>query len=327
MSETLARDDTIPQSLPEFMRRFGTESKCERVLRRWRYPEGFRCPACGHDASWSLAERRLDECSRCHRQTSLTAGTVMHGSRTPLTKWFLAMYLFVSSKQGISGWDLARQVGISYPSAWLWLHKLRSALGRRTTQLLQGVVEVDETYEVGVRPGSGGGRPSVSEKASLIVGAIEVPPDHKGFGRLRLASLDAATGEQIEGFLADHVAPGSTLLTDGFQSYRTADIGASFNHVPMAVARSGRKAHECLPGIHRVFALLDRVLKGTHQGAVRRKHLGAYLEEFAFRFNRRAAKSRALLFQRVLSAGVLGPPPTYWDIIGRVNPRRAPEPT
>ncbi len=327
MSEELPRDDTIPQSLPEFMRRFGTDAQCARALRRWRYPDGFRCPACGHGESWFLAERRLDECTRCARQTSLTAGTVMHGSRTPLTKWFLAMYLFVSSKQGIAGWDLARQVGISYPCAWLWLHKLRSALGRRTTELLRGAVEVDETYEVGVRPGSGGGRPSVSDKASLIVGAIEVPAGRKGFGRLRLASLGAATGEQIGAFLAEHVAPGSTLLTDGFQSYKTEQIGASYDHVPIAVARSGRRAHECLPGIHRVFSLLDRVLKGTHQGAVRRKHLGAYLEEFAFRFNRRNAKSRALLFQRVLSASVIAAAPTYWELIGRRNPRRMPEPT
>lgn len=327
MPETLPRDDTIPQSLPEFLKRFGTEAQCEQALRRWRYPDGFHCPGCDHDESWLLTERRLDECTRCHRQTSLTAGTVMHRSRTPLTKWFLAMYLFVSSKQGISGWDLATQVGISYPCAWLWLHKLRGALGQRTKELLQGAVEVDETYEVGVRPGSGGGRPSVSEKASLIVGAIEVPSDRKGFGRLRLASLDAATGEQIGGFLAEHVAPGSTLLTDGFRSYRTAEIGAAYDHVPVAVARSGRKAHECLPGIHRVFALLDRVLKGTHQGAVRRKHLGAYLEEFAFRFNRRHSKSRALLFQRVLSAGVRARSVTYWELIGRLNPRAAPEPT
>jgi len=327
MPETLPRDDSIPQSLPEFMRRFGTDAQCARVLRRWKWPQGFRCPACGHDESWYIATRHVDECSRCHRQTSLTAGTVMHRSRTPLTKWFLAMYLFVSSKQGISGWNLARQVGIRYPTAWLWLHKLRSALGRRTTELLQGVVEVDETYEVGVRPGSGGGRPSVSEKASLIVGAIEVPTDHKGFGRLRLASLDAATGEQIGGFLADSVAPGSTLLTDGFMSYKTEEIGASYDHVPVAVARSGRKAHECLPGIHRVFALLDRVLKGTYQGAVRRRHLGAYLEEFAFRFNRRHSKSRALLFQRTLSAAVIAAPPTYWELIGRENPRTLPDPT
>jgi transposase-like protein len=320
----LPRED-VPESLAEFLDRFGTEAKCAKFMRRWRYPRGFRCPACGHDDAWYIETRQLDECARCHRQTSLTAGTVMHRSPKPLRLWFLAMYLFVVSKQGISSMSLARQLGVSYPTAWLWLHKLRSALGMRTLELLQGVVEVDETYEVGFRHGSGGGRPSVSAKASLIVGAIEVAQDRKGFGRVRLASLSAATAPEIGAFVQDTVAPGATLLTDGWRSYRA--LGASYDHVPVAVTRSGRKAHECLPGIHRVFALLDRVLKGTYQGAVRQKHLGAYLEEFAFRFNRRMSTSRSLLFQRALSAGVIASPPTYWELIGRRNPRASPEPT
>lgn len=325
MAETLPRDDTIPESLPEFFARFGTEAKCERVLRRWRYPQGFRCPACDHDEFWPISTRHLDECASCGRQTSLTAGTVMHKSTKPLTLWFLAIYLFVVSKQGISAVSLSRQLGVSYPTAWLWLHKLRSALGQRTSELLQGVVEADETYEVGVRLGQGGGRPSVSEKASLIVGAIEVAPAGKGFGRVRLASLEDATGESYEAFLADSVRPGATLLTDGFRSFAVKPIRASYQHVPVAVSKSGRKAHHSLPGIHRVFALLDRVLKGTYQGAVRRRHLQGYLEEFAFRFNRRASMSRGLLFQRALSAAVIGAPPTYWHFVGRENPRRRPD--
>lgn len=101
----------------------------------------------------------------------------------------------------------------------------------------------------------------------------------------------------------ERVRPGSVLLTDGMPSYRTKRIGASYDDVPTSVKGAGRRAHEVLPGIHRVFALLDRVLKGTYQGAVRRKHLGGYLDEFSFRFNRRNSKSRALLFQRALSAG------------------------
>lgn len=116
--------------------------------------------------------------------------------------------------------------------------------------------------------------------------------------------------------------PGSVLLTDGMPSYRTKRIGASCDHVPTSVKGSGRRAHEVLPGIHRVFALLDRVLKGTYQGAVRRAHLGGYLDEFSFRLNRRNSKSRALLFQRALSAGVRRTPPTYWEIVGRENPRK-----
>jgi len=320
----LPRDDTIPQSLPEFMKRFGSEKRCAATLRRWRWPEGFRCPACGHDKSWYVETRRLDECARCGRQTSLTAGTVMHKSTKPLTQWFLAIYLFGARKQGISASDLSRQLGVAYQTAWLWLQKLRSALGRRAKELLQGVVEVDETYEVGVRHGQGTGRPAVSEKAALIAGAVEIAARGRGFGRVRLASLESASKDSLADFVQEHVSAGSVLLTDGFASYRGQRIASSYAHVPVAVNALGRHhAHEVLPGIHRVFSLLDRVLKSTYQGAVRRKHLGGYLDEFAFRFNRRNAKSRALLFQRMLSFGVLRAPPTYWDFVGRDNPRRA----
>jgi len=317
----LPRDDSIPQSLPAFVGRFSSEAACAATLRRWRWPEGFRCPACGHDRSWYVETRHLDECRACGHQTSLTAGTVMHKSTKPLTMWFLAIYLFTSSKQGISASALSRQVGVTYQTGWLWLQKLRSALGARTSELLQGVVEVDETYEVGRRVGTRG-RPPVSDRAALIAGAIEVPADRSGFGRLRLASLEAATGQALGDFVEEHVRPGSVLLTDGMPSYRSQRIGAAYDHVPVSVRGSGRRAHEVLPGIHRVFALLDRVLKGTYQGAVRRKHLGGYLDEFEFRFNRRNSKSRALLFQRALSAGVMRAPPTYWDFVGHDNPRR-----
>lgn len=319
----LPRDDTIPQSLPAFLKRFSRERACAATLRRWRWPQGFRCPACDHDRSWYIETRRLDECASCGHQTSLTAGTVMHKSTKPLTQWFLAIYLFTSSKQGISASELSRQLGVAYQTAWLWLQKLRSALGARATELLQGVVEVDETYEVGIRFGEKRGRPAVSDRAALIAGAIEVPTGRRGFGRLRLASLEAASGQALGDFIEEHVRPGSMLLTDGLTSYRTERIGASYDHVPTSVKGSGRRAHEVLPGIHRVFALLDRVLKGTYQGAVRRKHLAGYLDEFAFRFNRRNSKSRALLFQRALSAGVRRAPPTYWEIIDRENPRKA----
>jgi hypothetical protein len=177
----------------------------------------------------------------------------MHKSRMSLTKWFLAMYLFVSSRQRISGWDFARQVGLSYAAAWLWLHKLRSALGRRTAELRQGAVEVDETYEVGFRRGSGGGRPSVSDKSSLIVGAVEVPARRKGFGRLRLASLASATAEDLGAFVEDNVAAGATLLTDGFASYRTAAIASRYRHVRRSVWKSGRHGRrpQCAPTAER----------------------------------------------------------------------------
>src|SRR5437762_6034614 len=176
-------DRSFPAGLADFSARFSTEAACARLLRKWKYPGGFRCPRCTHDDSWWLAKRRVEECARCGHQVSLTAGTVFHGTRRPLRLWFLAMFLFVSSKQGISALELSRQLGLSYPCAWTWLQKLRGALGRRTRDLLDGFVETDETYVGGLEPGRRG-RAAISK--TLVGAAVEIPPSDRGFGRARL---------------------------------------------------------------------------------------------------------------------------------------------
>lgn len=311
------RDDALPRTLAEFVAWFRDDERCAEVLRRWKYGCAFRCPRCGHDAAWFIESRRTDECRSCGGQTSLTAGTVMHNSPKPLRLWFLAMYLFVSTKQGISATSLAQQLGVSYPTAWLWLHKLRSAVGCRTTTQLMGVVEYDDTWEGGVREGRANvGRPFVGDKKALIGGAVELRTAKQGFGRIRLGSMRDGTIASFEEFFKEHVAPGSTLLTDDWRSYRAAAAAAKLDHVPTCVSKSDRKAHDILPGVHRVFSLVHRVLLATYQGAVSMKHLPAYLAEFEFRFNRRHSSSRGLLFQRVLACATGGAPPTYDDFTG-----------
>jgi len=315
----LPRDDRLPGTLIEFLRRFSTEKACVRLLRRWKYPAGFRCPRCGHDRAWYLRSRRLDECAQCGHQTSLTAGTVMHGSRKPLQMWFAAIYLFVVSKQGISAKSLERQLGVSYPTAWTWLHKLRDAISQRPTTPLCGVVELDDTWEGGVEEGLPG-RPKAGQKKALVAGAIEVPPGQKGYGRVRLMHLEDGSSAAIHPFIEANIESGSTLLSDDWRSYRTPASECQLEHRATNVSKSGLEAHEVLPAVHRIFSLLHRVLLTTYQGAVRHKHLQWYLEEFEFRFNRRTAASRGLLFERALSASTLGRPPTYWEIIGRPDP-------
>ena len=312
----LLRDDDIPGTLSGFVERFPNERSCAELLRRWKYREqGFVCPRCGSRSGWYLPTRRLDECARCHKQVSLTAGTVMHGSRKPLRLWFLAMFLFVVSKQGISALDLSRQLGFTLKTAWTWLHKLRSAVAYRPKSKLRGMVEADETWEGGLHEGRPG-RPRVGEKKALIAGAIEVK-DSRRSGRVRLSSLEDGSAKSLGRFLRAHVGVGSTLLTDDWRSYRKPAAEGGYDHIATNVSKSDRKAHEILPGIHRVFSLLHRVLLTTYQGAVTRKHLPVYLEEYEFRFNRRSSKSRGLLFQRLLSAAITQRPPFYWEIVGR----------
>jgi transposase-like protein len=239
----------------------------------------------------------------------------MHGTRKPLRLWFLAMFLFVVSKQGISAMDLSRQLGVSYPTAWTWLHKLRAAVVARPKFPLEGEVEADETWEGGLRKGMGG-RPTVGEKA-LVAGTIEAK--ERSWGRVRLASIEDGSAASLGAFLHENVVPGSTLRTDDWRSYRRPAREAGYTHLATNVSKSEKEAHEILPAIHRVFSLLHRILLTTYQGAVSQKHLPSYLAEFEFRFNRRKSASRTLLFQRLLSASVLRAAPYYWRIVGRPN--------
>ena len=316
------RDDSLPGTLAEFVLRFSDEDSCAELLRRWKYGEsGFVCPNCGGQEAWFLPSRRLDECRACHKQVSLTAGTVMHGTRKPLRLWFLAMYLFVSSKQGISALELQRELGLAkYETAWTWLHKLRNAIAMRPTEPLKGYVELDETWEGGLR-GNTGGRPNVGDGSALVMGAVEVSPKHACIGRVRLESIEDGSAATAKAFFKEHIEDGSVLFTDDWRSYRKPARELNHDHRPTNVSKADEDAHRILPAIHRVFSLVHRVLLGTYQGAVRRKYLPCYLAEYEFRFNRRTSRQRGLLFQRLLTCATRRSPPTHWEIVGRQDPR------
>ena len=123
--------DDLPRDLPGFLERFGTDEQCREYLIRARWPEGFRCAACGCDRCHRLRARLALECAACGKQHSFMAGTIFEQTKTGLSRWFLAIWLVTSSKGGISAMELQRQMGFgSYQTAWSWLHKLRAALVR-----------------------------------------------------------------------------------------------------------------------------------------------------------------------------------------------------
>src|SRR4028119_2194520 len=158
-SETVMIPDDLPKDLPTFMARFGTDQQCRDYLFAARWPEGFRCLACGHADAYALKTKIVYECVACGKQHSLLAGTIFEQTKTGLSRWFLAIYLVTSSKRGISAMELKRQMGFgSYGTAWTWLHKIRKAMLRPERKPLAQQVEADETYVGGPRPGKPGRR-------------------------------------------------------------------------------------------------------------------------------------------------------------------------
>ncbi len=293
----------FPRTLREFQRRFADEEPCRRYLAASRWPDGFRCPRCGGTAAWELPGRLLWRCRECGRDTSVTAGTVLHRTRTPLTHWFWAAYLVTTHKPGLSALQLQGQLGIGrYETAWVMLHKLRRAMVRPDREPLHEAVEVDEAYIGGPEAGLRGGR-QLEEKA-LVVAAVEIRG--RASGRVRLQVVGDASAESLCGFVKATVEPGAIVLTDGWQGYAPLKT-MGYRHRPRPQGTPERAA-TLFPRVHRVFGNLQTWLRGTHHG-VGHKHLQAYLNEFAFRFNRRRTPMAA--FQTLLGLGSLHGPTTY----------------
>ena len=231
-----------PSSLIELQSRFPDDAACARYLVALRWPDGFRCPRCADDHAWMLQTKaRTYECAGCGKQTSVTAGTVMHGSKLALTVWFWAAYLMAGHSNGISASQLSKLLGLgSYKTAWLLCAKLRRAMVDPERDPLVGVVEVDETT---IAHRSAGGpvppRPGRSLDGRLpIAAAVEVSGDVPG--RIRLARITDYSAVSLRGFLSCNVAAGAIARTDGWSGY--AGVPGHEPHVigPMA-------AHVVLP--------------------------------------------------------------------------------
>jgi transposase-like protein len=306
----------LPQDLPSFLERFGTDEQCRAYLFQARWPQGFRCSACGHDRAWAHKARLIDECAACGRQHSLLAGTIFEQTKTGLSRWFLAIYLVTSSKGGISAMELKRQMGFgSYQTAWSWLHKIRKAMVRPEREALTVRVEADETYLGAPRPGKPGRGAGGKVKVAGAVESDRGQTRGRRLGRLRLAVVPDVSARSLEGFLAAAVARPATIATDGWSGY--ASLAAAYAHEPLNLAASWGDAALRLPAIHLVFGLAKRWLLGTHHGAVSAKHLTAYLDEFVFRFNRRTAKSISHRFARVIEHAMQIRPTTYHALVAK----------
>ena len=296
----------FPESLIAFQRMFPDDDACAAWLVSVRWPDGFTCPACDHGHGWVLRGKAHSfECSRCHRQTSVTAGSLPHGSKLALTVWFRAAYLMATHSNGISALQLQKQLGIgSYRSAWLLAAKLRRAMVDPHRNPLSGLVEVDETslpFRTRNDPPTGGAGRSHDGKL-LIVGAVEVGDGDRP-GRLRLARIASWGAADLNPFIDANIATTGTAKTDGWAGYARIPTTKHQAHTVGAMA-----AHVVLPWIHQTFSNLKGWARGVYHG-LRAKHLQSYLDEFVFRFNRR--RTRQAAFRALFTIATHAKPLTY----------------
>jgi transposase-like protein len=295
-------------TLMEFMENFGTEEQCRTHLYGMRWPEGFVCPKCGAiDNPYNIKSHNRYQCKHCNHQTSVTAGTVMDKSRTPLTKWFLAIYLMGQDKRGCSALKLKRELGIAYDTAWTMSHKMRKAMSDRDADyLLSGTVDVDDSFFGAARIGSKRGRGT--EKTAVVFG---VSFDRKGRPEyLKAKVVETVDGEIITAFAKENIEPGSRLRSDGLSSYRKlGKVG--FVHEPQNFDHKENPDH--LKWLHVVVSNAKSFILGTYHG-LDSKHLQSYLDEFSFRFSRRFWHNQ--LFNRILCSCTNSSKFTRYDLIG-----------
>jgi hypothetical protein len=290
-----------PGTYQQLLAWFPDNQTCLDYLARLRWPDGFVCPTCGHGQAWKTGQG-LWMCRECGRRTSVTAGTVFHRTRTPLSTWFAAIWFLTSQKNGMSALGLQRVLGFgSYETAWAWMHKLRRAMIRPERDRLSGIVELDETMVGGVTAGSRGG---YGDKMPVMI-AVE-RNDIGRLGRVRLAVAQRPGSTELADWATQVIEPGATIRTDGAQTLRRlSQLGYTHEYT---TGYNAEDQTSVLPGVHLVASLLKRWLIGTLHYRVEVNQLPYYLDEYTFRFNRRTAKSRGLLFYLLLEQAVVTDP-------------------
>ena len=291
--------------LHEFLEKYGTEEQCRQALFRLRWPNGYICPECGNTTGCQLMCRPVYQCHKCHHQTSLTAGSIFHGTKLPLKKWFLAIYLLTQRKKSTSALQLSREISVNYNTAWKLKHKLMQVMmERQQNQKLSGRIEIDDAYIGGERRGKRG---RGSRNKVPFVAAVETTED----GRPQYMHLRRVAGFRrtaIVKYAETSLVPGSVIFSDGLFCFRAVK-DAGCDHVAI-VTGGGRKSAQLsmFKWVNTILGNVKNSLLGTFH-AIREKHVPRYLAEFEYRFNRRF--NLPLMIDQLLFVALRTPPMPY----------------
>ena len=282
-------------NLIKLAQHFSDENAARKLLEGMRWPDGPACPHCGGDEPYTLkpkpgskTRRGVYKCRACRKQFTVTVRTIFEDSHIPLSKWLLAIHLLCASKKGMSSHQLHRMLGITYKSAWFMTHRLRYAMSKPPlADKLRGVVEIDETY-VGGR--TRGGKRGRGTDKTPVVALIE-----RG-GNVRAFPMERLTADRIQGEIRKAVNPYSIVVTDEFNVYRGLNRHFLRHDTVHHASKEYVRGLAHTNTAENFFSILKRGIHGVYQH-VGKGHLGAYVNEFAFRYDARKVSdgARALL--------------------------------
>jgi len=267
-------------NLGKLIERFGCEDRCHAYLAELRWPDGVRCPRCKSGSVLHMRERRLYECRDCSYQFTVRVGTIFHDSKLPLWKWFAAVYMMAESKKGVSANQLKRMLNVSYKTAWYLCHRIRATMKDEAPIGLRQIVEADETWVGGKATGRGKGN---KDNKEVVVGAVE----RSAGGRVRLAMISNAGKRNIHRFIGEAVhGEAKEIHTDDWHAYDGIADDDTEHKVINKKRQGWVHANVHTNTIEGVWSLFKRSVVGSYH-KLSAKHLPAYLDEMAFRYNNR----------------------------------------
>jgi transposase-like protein len=305
-----------PKTLTEAIRHFADPHVTHEMMVNLRWPNGVHCPTCGRTDVRFISTRRMWECKEKHprRQFSSKVGTIFEDSPLGLDKWFAGIWMVANCKNGISSYEMARDLGITQKSAWFLDHRIRLAMKAGSIMKMEGEVEADESFIGGLAKnmhakkrkhiGTGGAG------KTAVLGILRRKTNKSG-SKVRATAIPNIRAETLQPKIRATVEAGSKLYTDAWVSYRGLGIDYQHEVIDHAVEYVNGVVHT--NGIENFWSLLKRTIKGTYV-SVEPFHIGRYLDEQAFRFNERDDND-AGRFKTVLSS-VSGRRLTYKELIG-----------
>jgi transposase-like protein len=290
--------------------------RCFQYAVNLRWDNGLvTCPRCGSENRSFISTRRIWHCKGCKKQFTIKVGTVMEDSPIGLDKWMGAMWMLANCKNGISSYEIHRALGVTQKTAWFMLQRIRLAMQEDDSKPLSGIVEMDETFVGGkiknmhkAKRAKAFKAPGTFKGKAIVVGMLE-----RG-GRVRAGVVEDRTRAVLREIVQNHVAPGSTLMTDEWHAYK----GNGFVHEIINHADAYVRGHVHTQGIENFWSLLKRGLTGTYI-SVEPFHLFRYIDEQMFRYNNRRNCNDRIRFENVM-AGVFGKRLTYGELTGAALP-------
>jgi transposase-like protein len=307
-SEAILMTQQASINILELQKRFNTEEACHKYLYEHKWPNGFECPKCKNNRAYEIKTRKLPlyECTQCRHQTTVKVGTIFEKSQKDLVTWFWAIFLMAQDKRGVSALFLSEELQMSYQTAWTMHKKIQKAMGERDSKYtLAGLIELDDAF-FGA-PTEGGKRGRGTEQTKVLAALSLNNLGHPLFVKFKVVTdLKSST---IVDFAKDNFESESIISSDNYKPYRKLAVN-DFTHIHKVSDHVANPDH--LKWLHTIISNAKALIGGTFHG-LNSKHLQFFLNEFAYRFNRRKFKNR--LFNRLLDCCLEAKPVTYPELV------------